>query len=138
MALEVYLEQARVEDGLAYDLEDRTTRRPAEAVRTLLYRVAREALANVRKHAEASYIHVRMDDDSDGFSLQVRDDGKGFDSDQGLLVRPGHLGLPAMRERVEIAGGRLNVKSGVGTGSTLSVWLPDFELSGGDPAKETS
>ena len=62
------------------------------------------------------------------FSLKVRDDGKGFDAEQGLRVRPGHLGLPAMRERVEIAGGRLKVESRPGTGTALQVWLPDFEL----------
>ena len=78
---------------------------PAEAVRTLLFRVAREALANVRNHAKASHVEVHLDDDSTGFSLMVRDDGKGFDAEQGLRVRPGHLGLPAMRERVEIDRG---------------------------------
>ncbi|MEA2360974.1 MAG: hypothetical protein QOD71_119 [Thermoleophilaceae bacterium] len=138
VALEVYLEQARDEDGLAFDLDDRTTRRPTEAVRTLLYRVAREALANVRKHAKASKVHVSMYDDRDGFCLQVRDDGKGFDPEQGLRVRPGHLGLPAMRERVEIAGGRLNVTSGPGAGSEVDVWLPDFEVAGGIGSKERS
>jgi CheY-like chemotaxis protein len=129
VALEVYLEQARDEDGLAFTLEDRTTRRPTEAIRTLLYRVAREALANVRKHAKASHVEVDMDDDENGFSLKVRDDGEGFDPEQGLRVRAGHLGLPAMRERVEIAGGRLKVESGPAKGSAIEVWLPDFEFS---------
>jgi signal transduction histidine kinase len=130
VALRVCLEQARAEDGLAYELEDRTTRRPPEAVRTLLCRVGREALANVRKHAQASHVEVRLDDDSDGYSLKVRDDGKGFDPEQGLRVRAGHLGLPAMRERVEIAGGHLRVESRRDTGSALAVWLPNPELSG--------
>ena len=129
MALEVVLEQASAENGLAYELDDRTTRRPTEAVRTLLYRVGREALANVRKHAHASRVEVQLDDDSDGFSLEVRDDGNGFDAEQGLRVRPGHLGLPAMREQVEIAGGRLKLESRPGTGTALEVWLPDFELT---------
>ncbi len=129
VALEVYLEQARDEDGLAFKLEDRTTRRPTEAIRTLLYRVAREALANVRKHAKASHVEVDMDDDKNGFSLKVSDDGEGFDPEQGLRVRAGHLGLPAMRERVEIAGGRLKVESWPGTGSAIEVWLPDFEFT---------
>ncbi len=129
-ALEAYLEQARTEDEVAYELDDRTTRRPTEAVRTLLYRVGREALANVRKHADASHVDVHMKDDGNGFFLKVSDDGKGFDAEQGLRVRAGHLGLPAMRERVEIAGGHLKVDSRPGEGSALEVWLPDFELSG--------
>ena len=127
VALRVALEHASAEDGLECELEDRTTRRPAPAVRTLLYRVGREALANVRNHAQASRVEMHLDDEGEGFSLRVRDDGKGFDAGQGLRVRPGHLGLPAMRERVEIIGGRLKVESRPGMGTTLQVWLPEFE-----------
>ncbi|MEA2418289.1 MAG: hypothetical protein QOE60_495 [Thermoleophilaceae bacterium] len=128
-ALRVCLEQANADTGLAYELDDRTTRPPTQAVRTLLYRVGREALANVRKHAHASRVDVQLDDDDAGFSLKVRDDGKGFDAEQGLRVRPGHLGLPAMREQVEITGGRLQLESHPGTGTSLRVWLPDVEIS---------
>jgi signal transduction histidine kinase len=125
LALRVCLEQVSAETGLAYELDDRTSRPPTQAVRTLLYRVGREALANVRKHAQASSVEVQLDDDSDGFSLDVRDDGQGFDPEHGLRVRPGHLGLAAMREQVEITGGRLNLESRPGTGTALKVWLPD-------------
>jgi signal transduction histidine kinase len=129
VALRLSLEQARAEAGLAYELDDRTTRRPTQAVRTLLCRVGREALANVRKHAHASRVEVQLDSDGDGFSLTVRDDGDGFDAGQGLRVRPGHLGLPAMREQVEITGGHLKLESQSGTGTALHVWLPDVELT---------
>jgi signal transduction histidine kinase len=129
VALRVCLEQASVESGLAYELDDRTTRRPTETVRALLYRVGREALANVRKHAEATRVDVQLDDDNEGFSLEFRDDGKGFDAEQGLRVRPGHLGLPAMREQVETTGGRLKLESHPGTGTALQVWLPDVGFS---------
>jgi signal transduction histidine kinase len=127
VALRVCLEQASAETGLAYELDDRTSRPPPQAVRTLLYRVGREALANVRKHAQASRVEVQLDDDTDGFSLNVRDDGNGFDAEHGLRVRPGHLGLAAMREQVEITGGRLKLESRQGTGTALQVWLPDVE-----------
>ncbi|MEA2377731.1 MAG: hypothetical protein QOD13_1638 [Thermoleophilaceae bacterium] len=130
VALRVCLEQASAETGLEYELEDRTSRRPTQGIRTLLYRVGREALANVRKHAQASRVDVHLDDDSDGFSLKVRDDGTGFDAAQGLRARPGHLGLPAMREQVEITGGRLKLESQPGAGTALQVWLPDVELIG--------
>jgi signal transduction histidine kinase len=129
VALRVCLEQASAETGLVYELADRTTRRPTPAVRTLLYRVGREAVANVRKHAQASLVEVQLDGDSNGFSLKVRDDGNGFDAEQGMRVRPGHLGLPAMREQVEITGGRLKLESQPGTGTALQVWLPDLELA---------
>jgi signal transduction histidine kinase len=126
-ALRIGLEQSSAEDGLESELEDRTTRRPTEAVRTLLYRAGREALANVRNHARASRVEVSLEDDGDGFSLEIHDDGRGFEAEQGLRVRPGHLGLAAMRERVEIAGGRLSVESQPGIGTDLRVWVPDFE-----------
>ena len=61
VALEVVLEQAHAEQGLEYEVVDRTTRQPNEAVRTLLYRAGREALANVRKHAGASRVEVVLD-----------------------------------------------------------------------------
>jgi signal transduction histidine kinase len=130
VALRVCLEQASAESGLAYELDDRTTRRPTQTIRALLYRVGREALANVRKHARATRVDVQLDDDSAGFSLKVRDDGKGFDAEQGLRVRPGHLGLAAMREQVEISGGRLKLESHPGGGTALQVWLPDVGLIG--------
>jgi signal transduction histidine kinase len=130
VALRLSLEQASAETGIAYELHDRTTRRPTQDVRTLLCRVGREALANVRKHADASRVDVHLESDGQGFSLTVRDDGGGFDAGQGLRVRPGHLGLPAMREQVEIIGGHLKLESQSGTGTALHVWLPDVELRG--------
>lgn len=126
-ALEVCLEQARERDGLMHGFVDHTTREPSEATRTLLYRAGREALANIRKHADASRVEVLLDEHGEGYSLVIRDDGKGFDPEQGLRVRPGHLGLPAMRERVEMAGGRMTVTSRAGTGAALEVWLPELD-----------
>ncbi|MBN1530512.1 MAG: response regulator [Thermoleophilaceae bacterium] len=127
VALRTSLERASAEDGLDFELVDRTSRPHGQAVRSLLYRVGREALANVRNHAGASRVEVRLEDDGEGFALEVRDDGRGFDPEQGLRVRPGHLGLPAMRERVEITGGRLELESRPGSGTALRVWLPDVE-----------
>jgi signal transduction histidine kinase len=124
VALRVCLEQAGAESGLAHELEDHMSRQPPRSVRTLLYRIGREAIANVRKHAQASRVEVQLDDDSQGFSLHVCDDGNGFDTEHALRVRPGHLGLPAMREQVEITGGRLKLESQLGRGTALQVWLP--------------
>jgi signal transduction histidine kinase len=131
VALRVCLEQASAEDGLECELEDLTTRRPGQAVRSLLFRAGREALANIRHHAHASHVEMRLQDDARGFSLVVRDDGKGFDAREGLRVRPGHLGLPALRERVELIGGRLTVESGAGAGTVLHVSLPEPEHRNG-------
>jgi signal transduction histidine kinase len=133
-ALNVYLERAREEDGLDFDLQDRMTRQPAMATRRLLYRTAQEAIVNVRKHAQASMVEVLLHEYDGGFVVTVRDDGKGFLVDEAVQVRPGHLGLPSMRERVETAGGSLTVESDSGGGSTLEIRMPEVasqEASGG-------
>jgi two-component system, sensor histidine kinase and response regulator len=126
-ALRMGLGQSSTEDGLEFAFKERTMRPPALPVRALLYRVGREALANVRNHARASRVEVSLEDDGNGFSLEVHDNGQGFDAEQGLRVRPGHLGLATMRERVEIAGGRLSVESQPGIGTDLRVWVPDVD-----------
>ena len=125
VAIELYLEQACALDGLAFEIEDRITHPPAKSTRALLYRLAQEALTNVRKHAHASYVQVLLDEDQEGFVLAVRDNGDGFSPEEGLRVRPGHLGLPAMRERLEIAGGSLRLQSRPGVGSEVEIRVPE-------------
>jgi signal transduction histidine kinase len=118
------LEAVRAEDGLAYDLNDELHEEPPEPARTLLYRAAREAIANVRRHARASRVVVACRAAPGGFEVAVSDDGVGFVVDDALRVRPGHLGLPALRERIELAGGSLRLESSPGAGATVEVWVP--------------
>jgi signal transduction histidine kinase len=125
VALEVYLERARKEDGLAYELTDRRSNEPAESVRTLLYRTAQEAVMNVRKHARASRVDVLLDNGDGEHVVRVRDDGRGFSPEQSMRVRPGHLGLPSIRERLETAGGSLRVQSSPGDGATIEIRVPE-------------
>lgn len=126
VALEVHLEQARSEDGLNFMLDDRTKREPPEATRTLVYQMGREAIANVRKHANASRVDVALEDYDIGLLVRVHDDGCGFDVKDSMRVRPGHVGLPAMRERVESVGGSLTVQSRPGGGSVVEVRIPEL------------
>ncbi len=94
---------------------------PAEAG-AVLFRIAQEALANVRKHAVPSQVIVTLADDGEGASLSVCDDGRGFDPERAAL--PGHLGLTTMQERATIAGGWCRVESAPGTGTTVTAWVP--------------
>ena len=100
------------------------TREPPENARITLFRIAQEALANARKHARASRITVFLDERDGGFSVQVRDDGVGFDP-KTAEPAPGHLGLMDMRHRVELADGRCDVRSSPGTGTIVEAWLPE-------------
>lgn len=85
------------------------------------YRIAQEALNNVRKHSAATKVVVLLQFLPGGISLQVSDNGKGFDFDGGITakVTDGHLGLAGMVERVEMLGGTLRVKTGPGRGTKV-------------------
>lgn len=104
-----------VVDTLAYE--------PPVPLRILLYRVVQEALVNVAKHADAQQVRVELSGGGGGFTVAVRDDGRGFEPDEATS-RPGHLGLVAMRQRVELAGGRWRVESTPGAGTTIHAWVP--------------
>ena len=81
----------------------------------VLLRVCQEALSNVRKHAKAHSVRVCLRYRGDGVSLEIADDGVGFDS---ALVGEG-FGLRGMRTRVAEIGGKLTVRSAVGEGATV-------------------
>jgi signal transduction histidine kinase len=89
-----------------------------------LYRIAREALHNVVKHAAATQIVLRLQHEAEGLVLEVRDDGLGFDTAQDF---PGHLGLQSMRERVAKLGGLLTISSTPGAGTTIRAVLHQHE-----------
>lgn len=97
-------------------------------VEEALYRVVQEALHNIVKHAEASTVTVTLErQDVEGLvTIEVRDDGVGFDPDS---ERPGHLGLLTMRERATRVGGTLQIASASGRGTCVRVRAPAFGTS---------
>lgn len=111
--------QARHQIDVRLEMCDEPTL-PLE-VKESLYRVAREALHNVVKHAGASSVSLRMKCDERELHLDVIDDGVGFDTNGEF---PGHLGLHSMRERMEQLNGRLRITSAPGKGAHLSIALP--------------
>jgi signal transduction histidine kinase len=126
-ALQQHVEQFESEHKIAADLSiERPTDDLASEVETVLYRITQEALSNIRKHARANHAWVTMDGTDDGqVRLRVRDNGVGFDPAQsGKLVEEGHFGLAGMRERVTFVGGRFDVRSAPGQGTTVEVAIP--------------
>jgi signal transduction histidine kinase len=91
----------------------------------ILYRIAQEAFTNARKHSQAAHVRVTLERRDGGTSMQIVDDGVGFKPQDAVVAAPGHLGLAAMRERAEMAGGTSTLWSLPGEGTTLEVWLPD-------------
>jgi len=88
-----------------------------------IYRIAGEALRNAFHHAHARRIEVEITYDDRQLRLRVRDDGKGFNAPPPANER-GHFGLPGMRERAELVGGRLDVWSEVGAGTEIDLMIP--------------
>jgi PAS domain S-box-containing protein len=124
-ALRTQLEMIQSDVGLEFEVENRLTTEPPSETRVILYRIAMEALVNVRKHARAHRVLVRLEDIDRGWLAQINDDGDGFLPNGGST--PGHLGLTAMRERAQMAGGWWKLESSPGSGTNISFWLPGVQ-----------
>ena len=92
----------------------------APEIETAVYRVVREALINIRRHANASRVDVAVTRDGESLLLLVADDGGGFDH----AASASEHGLLAMKERIGSIGGKLEVVSAVGTGTRVEATLP--------------
>ncbi|MGZ4154013.1 MAG: sensor histidine kinase [Actinomycetota bacterium] len=115
--------------GLDFRLVDRLEAETPSDVGINVYRIAQEAITNVRKHAEAAFVEVDLEGHDDGVLLTVCDDGTGFD----VRAEPpaDHAGLRFMRDRAERAGGWIQMTSTLGTGTTVRAWIP--KQIGGTP-----
>jgi PAS domain S-box-containing protein len=100
--------------------------------RTVLYRVAQEALTNVARHAQASRADVKLQKLDDAVCMTITDDGKGFPTERVVNAKKGkRLGLLSMRERLEMVGGNFAVTSTPGKGTTVLAQVPLIERASG-------
>jgi PAS domain S-box-containing protein len=95
-----------------------------EDLRVLLYQVVRELLFNVVKHAETKRVRIAAERMDDHIRVVVADEGVGFDPDALADAHRVGLGLPRVRERLELVGGRLEVDSAPGRGTWIAVLVP--------------
>lgn len=93
---------------------------------TIVYRLVQEALTNAAKHAAAASAQVRVRRERDRLFLSVRDQGRGFDAGPALAAREDQRGggLRGMRDRVDLFGGRFDLRSVPGAGTSVEVELP--------------
>lgn len=126
-ALRYFLENSNAPFAWSVDDEALETE-PSTQTGLILYRIAQEAIANARKHSEAEHLRLTLAERDGGVSMEIVDDGVGFKPQEAVVAAPGHLGLAAMRERAEMAGGWCSLWSLPGAGTTLEVWLPGEEL----------
>jgi signal transduction histidine kinase len=131
-ALRTLAERKASEAGIEIDLLVRLRsahgeRLPPEA-ESVVYRLVQEALNNVVKHSGASRAEAVVERSGDAIEVTVRDDGHGFDP----ATANGGFGLTGMRERVELAGGRLAIESAPGEGTTVSATISLRPIDEGD------
>ncbi len=108
----------------AYSMQSRLAAEPGPETGIVIYRIAREALTNAHRHARASRVEARLEERDGGYLVRVADDGGGFEHLPQGESPEGHLGLTAMRERAETAGGWLRVAGGPGEGTLVEFWIP--------------
>ena len=96
------------------------------------FSIVQEALGNTRKHGKATQVEVQMQDEGDHWTIQVSDNGQGFDVTNVLksYENRGSLGLLNMRERAEAIGGQLTIESAPGQGTLVTLHIPC------DPARD--
>jgi NarL family two-component system sensor histidine kinase YdfH len=104
------------------------------ALRTHVLRMISEGLTNVARHAQAQHVWVsathKNSDAGRRLLIEVRDDGNGFDPEV-VATQVGHYGLIGLRERARLTGGKLEIRSKPGMGTTLQLRIP--EEHGGKP-----
>jgi signal transduction histidine kinase len=118
--LELDFEAGRSESRLLGEVED------------TVYRLIQEALNNAVHHGEAQHVEVEVSEEKGALRVRVRDDGRGFDP----VAATDGFGLIGMRERAELAGGLLELRSAPGEGTTISAVIPTVyrDDSAGDAA----
>ncbi len=124
-ALADYADDFQQRTGITCTVQANSSMRLEASLETILYRVAQEALTNVRKHARATCIEISLVVRDGKAQLQVNDDGVGFDvaRTHGQAARD-HFGLASMHQRVQMAGGAWEIRSHPGRGTAVTATLP--------------
>jgi two-component system sensor histidine kinase DegS len=108
---------------VAVELDDGLDDLP-ETVEIVILRVIQEALQNVRKHASATSVRVRVVREKDSWTVEIRDDGRGFDPDATPVSGRRNFGLQFMRERADLIGARFEVRSRPDLGTVVRMAIP--------------
>ena len=120
-ALQSRLQAVEARSGLATEFVSEGEERLAPDTEQELYRIAQEALNNVLKHAHAAHVTLRLNAATNRVTLDMADDGLGFDPS---VQSTGGMGLRGIRERVERLGGELRIESSPGSGTRVHVDVP--------------
>jgi len=122
--IEAYLEQSLDPVDIGWRVDQDLDSEPPLPIGSLIYRLAREAIANVIKHAGASEVTMTIADDDEGVGVRIVDDGHGFDTSRADQNEPGHMGLTNSRYLAQRAAGRWVISCPPTGGTVVEFWLP--------------
>ena len=120
-------EEIQQKYGIAFELEgDEGLRIPDEEIKSALFRISRELLTNIIKHAQARNVKVSIHKRSNQIRTVIQDDGVGFDSSKvgSEVFKTSRFGLFSIREQLENLGGNFEIESEPGQGTTVTVVVP--------------
>jgi signal transduction histidine kinase len=125
-ALHTFMKTFREQTGIRVSLSaPAAVNKVSSDKRTVLFRVAQEALTNVARHAQASQAEVTIQKLDGRVCMKIKDNGKGFQTERVLYgKKKNRLGLLGMRERLEMVGGNITIESTSRTGTTLHAQIP--------------
>ncbi|MGF7033438.1 NarL family two-component system sensor histidine kinase LiaS [Paenibacillus mucilaginosus] len=116
-ALEDYVDAWQRQSGILADLKIHGEQLASPAIEDAFFRIAQEALSNVARHSQATTVNLRLEC-GDRVMLSIRDNGCGFDIRD--LARHG-IGIASMRERIQDLGGDMDIRSEIGSGTTVTI-----------------
>lgn len=125
--LQRFEQQARIETRLTVEGGE-SWLSPQQQLQVIF--ILQEALSNVRKHAHAQLVHVDINhnvDNTGDFSLEVKDDGTGFNAEDLIYKRMNHVGTAIMQERAQQVHGTISIQSHAGQGTLVKLQLPSKE-----------
>src|SRR5713226_7847784 len=117
------IEGMRVYTGIEPDIDLSLPDDLPDELESIVFKNVTEALTNVERHAHAARVRVTASAGDGGLVVEVTDDGTGFVVAESLYV-PGHLGLLAMKQRAQFAGGWCRIVSEPGAGAKIEFWVP--------------
>jgi two-component system NarL family sensor kinase len=88
----------------------------------LVYRIVQELLNNIVKYADAKEVIIQLVKNENQFSIAIEDDGKGFDV--SVIKNKDGIGLQSMQKRIELLGGKMDIDSAIGKGTSVNIELP--------------
>ncbi len=121
-AVEWQVQDFQARSGIQCEVRLLTEEEVAANAATAMFRIFQETLTNVARHSQATRAEVVLQKRGDRLVLLIRDNGRGFDQGNPALSKS--LGLLGMRERAAILGGRVDIASAPGKGTTVTAWIP--------------